>query len=57
MHMAFRVHVLTFAKLNSVYLCRNYEHMQEVNMSLNEDSTLDVMNAYVLLYIDYIELS
>ena len=44
-HMAFRVH--------SVYLCRNYEHMQEVNMSLNKDSTLDMMNAYVLLYIDY----
>ena len=39
--------------LNSVYLCRNYEHMQEVNMSWNEDSTLDMMNAYVLLYIDY----
>ena len=39
--------------LNSVYLCRNCEHMQEVNMSLNEDSTLDMMNAYVLLYIDY----
>ena len=45
-----RLGCMYLLSLNPVYLCRNYKHMQEVNMSLNKDSTLDMTNAYVPLY-------